>query len=62
MNFLQRLLEPSTFAGLTGMMGSAANLLGANPTKVQVAQSAIGALFSALAIFLPERGNTTPQG
>ncbi|MRT01147.1 hypothetical protein GJQ57_21090 [Ralstonia pickettii] len=59
MNFLQRLREPSTWAGLGGLAVS----LGANPTKVNATASIVGAILSALAVFLPEGsgGNSTPQ-
>lgn len=69
MNFLQRLMEPSTWAGLGGLaaslasteptsLGGIASTLGANPTKVGVVSTALAALLSTLAVFMPERGNT----
>lgn len=72
MNFLQRLMEPSTWAGLGGIaaslassnpnsLGGIASSLGANPTKVGAAGTALGLLLSAFAVFMPERGNNTPQ-
>ena len=49
MNFLQRLREPSTWAGLGGL----AVALGASQTKVQAAATVVGSILSALAVFLP---------
>ncbi|WP_423197140.1 hypothetical protein DFLDMN_000716 [Cupriavidus sp. H19C3] len=52
MNFLQRLREPSTWAGFAGM----AIALGANPDKVNVVAQVVGAVVSAVAVFMPEKG------
>lgn len=52
MNFLQRLREPSTWAGLGGI----AMAMGANPDKVNVTAQAIAGVLAALAVFLPEKG------
>ncbi|MBY4945076.1 hypothetical protein K6V92_00360 [Cupriavidus respiraculi] len=53
---LQRLREPSTMAGLSGL----AVVVGANPTKVNAVSAVLAALLSALAVFLPEQ--TKSQG
>jgi len=52
MSFLNRLREPSTWAGLGGIALS----LGANPDKVNVTAQAVAAILGALAVFLPEKG------
>ncbi|MHA3018093.1 hypothetical protein CMPELA_25675 [Cupriavidus necator] len=52
MKFLQRLREPSTMAGLSGL----AVIVGANPTKVNAVSAVVAAVLSALAVFLPEKG------
>lgn len=57
MSFLNRLREPSTWAGLGGI----ALAMGANPDKVNVTSNAIAGLLAALAVFLPERNNTPQQ-
>lgn len=54
MSFLNRLREPSTWAGLGGI----AVAVGANPTKVNAVSAIVAALLSAVAIFLPEKGTT----
>lgn len=51
MKFLQRLREPSTMAGLSGL----AVIVGANPSKVNAVSAAIAAVLSALAVLLPEQ-------
>lgn len=51
MYFLNRLREPSTWAGIGGL----AVQLGANPDKVNVASQVVGCVLAALAVFLPER-------
>lgn len=50
MSFLNRLREPSTWAGFAGI----AVALGANPDKVNVTSQAIAGLLAAVAVFLPE--------
>ena len=52
MSFLNRLREPSTWAGLGGI----AMALGANPDKVNVTAQAVAGILAALAVFLPEKG------
>jgi hypothetical protein len=54
MNFLARLNEPSTQAGLAGL-ASAAVTLGANPTTVGHLAAGLQAVFSLLAVFMPEQ-------
>ncbi|WP_422648636.1 hypothetical protein OJJOAM_000248 [Cupriavidus sp. H18C1] len=52
MKYLKRLREPSTMAGLSGL----AVVIGANPTKVNAVSAVIAAVLSALAVFMPEKG------
>jgi len=54
MSFLNRLREPSTWAGFAGI----AVAMGANPDKVSITAQAVAGVLSALAVFLPERSNT----
>lgn len=49
---LNRLREPSTWAGLAGL----ATTVGANPTKVNAVSAVVAAVLSALAVFVPESG------
>ena len=51
MNFLNRLREPSTWAGFAGIAVS----LGANPDKVSVVSQVVGCVLASLAVFLPEK-------
>lgn len=52
MKFLNRLREPSTWAGFAGI----AVAMGANPDKANLTANAIAAVLAALAVFLPEKG------
>jgi len=52
LKYLKRLREPSTMAGLSGL----AVVIGANPTKVNAVSAVIAAVLSALAVFMPEKG------
>ena len=54
MNFLDRLKEPSSQAGL-GVVASAAVQLGANPSKVGAIAALLQALLGAVAVFMPEK-------
>lgn len=51
MYVIQRLREPSTWAGIA----AAAVAVGANPDKVNVMAQAVAGILSALAVFLPEK-------
>ncbi|EIJ47578.1 hypothetical protein GWL_18190 [Herbaspirillum sp. GW103] len=50
---LKRLKEPSTQAGIAGLL-SAAAMFGVPQTTIQAVSQAAGALLSIAAIFLPE--------
>ena len=50
MSFLNRLREPSTWAGFAGI----AVAMGANPDKVNVTTQAVAGVLAAVAVFLPE--------
>ncbi|WP_284454406.1 hypothetical protein [Cupriavidus campinensis] len=52
MKFLQRMREPSTWAGFAGI----AIAMGANPDKVNVTAQAVAGVLAAIAVFLPEKG------
>ncbi|AOJ83785.1 hypothetical protein WS86_24465 [Burkholderia savannae] len=58
MNFLQRLLEPSTHAGI-GVLTTAASTvavnLGADPSMVASVAAGVQGLFGLLAVFMSEK-------
>ncbi|WP_195763139.1 hypothetical protein [Burkholderia pseudomallei] len=53
MKILNRLREPSTWAGLAGV----AVALGADMSKVHVALNAMAGVLAAVAVLLPEKGD-----
>lgn len=57
MNFLDRLKEPSSQAGL-GVVASAAVQLGANPSKVGAIAALLQALLGAVSVFMPEKAGS----
>ena len=57
MNFLDRLKEPSSQAGL-GVVASAAVQLGANPSKVGAIAALLQALLGAVAVFMQEKAGS----
>lgn len=57
MNFLDRLKEPSSQAGLC-VVASAAVQLGANPSKVGAIAALLQALLGAVAVFMPEKAGS----
>lgn len=57
MNFLDRLKEPSSQAGL-GVVAIAAVQLGANPSKVGAIAALLQALLGAVAVFMPEKAGS----
>lgn len=57
MNFLDRLKEPSSQAGL-GVVASSAVQLGANPSKVGAIAALLQALLGAVAVLMPEKAGS----
>ena len=57
MNFMDRLKEPSSQAGI-GVVASAAVQLGANPSKVGAIAALLQALLGAVAVFMPEKAGS----